>query len=229
MLFYMQAQDTSTLLLFKLWPQIENNRNRIFIGAGIIIAAAFVFSFVAWQRGQKEVAAADALTQLTVAVQPSTTAGQLADMYLRVAGEHPGTLAGQRARLQGAGTLFAAGQYADAQAQFQKFLDAYSGSPFSATAALGVAASLDSQGKSDLAVSAYQQVIGNYSDTPAVIPAKFAIARIGEQQGKFSEALNYYQDVERAGANSSLAMEAAIRAAEIKSKIALAEPGIVKP
>jgi predicted negative regulator of RcsB-dependent stress response len=225
----MEAQDTSGLFLFKLWPWIETNKNRIFVGAVIIVAATFIFSFVAWERGQKEIAASDALTQLTISVQPSTTASQLADMYLRVASDHPGTLAGRRAQLQGAATLFATGQFAAAQAQFQKFLDAYPESSFSASAALGVAASLDAQDKSDLAVTAYQQVINNYSDAASVMAAKFAFARIDEQQGKLNEALNNYQDVARVGANTSLAMEAGIRAVEIKNRLASAKPVLAKP
>jgi predicted negative regulator of RcsB-dependent stress response len=226
----MQAQDTSGLILFKLWPWIENNKNRIFIGAGIIVAATFVFSFVSWERGQKEVAAGNALTQLTISVQPNTTASQLANMYLQVAIDHPGTLAGQRAQLQGAATLFTSGDFAGAQTQFQKFLDAYSSSSFCASATLGLASSFEAQGKSDSASTAYQQVINNFSDPAATMSAKFALARIDEQQGKLNEALNYYEDVARAGANgSSLAMEASIHTVEIKSKLASAKPAVVKP
>jgi predicted negative regulator of RcsB-dependent stress response len=225
----MQAQDTSGLFFFKLWAWIEANKNRVFIGAGIIIAITFIFSFIAWERGQNEIAAGNALTRLAVSVQPSTTASQLADMYLRVASDHPGTLAAQRAQLQGAATLFAAVDFAGAQTQFQKFLDTYSHSSFSASASLGVAASLDAQGKSDLAATAYQQVINNFSDSAAVISAKFALARIDEQQGKLNEALNYYQDITRVGANTSLAMESGIRASEIKTKLAAAKPAFGTP
>ncbi len=225
----MQAEDTSGLFLIKLWPWIETNKNRIFIVAGMILAATFIFSFVAWERGQKEIAASDALTQLAVSVQPGTTVSQLAELYLRVAGAHPGTLGGQRAQLQGAAALFTAGQFADAQTQFQKFLDAYPESAFSASAALGVAASLDAQGKADQAATAYQQVVNNFSDPPSVLAAKFALARVDERQGKLNEALNYYQDITRAGANTSLAMEAGIRALEIKNKLAPAKSAIVKP
>jgi predicted negative regulator of RcsB-dependent stress response len=225
----MEAQDTSGLLLFKLWPWIETNKNRIFIGAGIIIAATFIFSLVAWQHGQKEMAAANALTQLTISVQPNTSASQLADLYLRVASDHPGTRAGQRAQLQGAATLFSAGDFANAQAQFQKFLDAYPDSSFAAAAQLGVAASLDAQGKADLAGPAYQQIVNNDSEPATVLAAKFALARMDEQQGKLNEALNDYQDIARAGANTSLAMEAGIRAVEIKNKLATAKPAVANP
>jgi predicted negative regulator of RcsB-dependent stress response len=226
----MQAQDTSGLILFKLWPWIEDNKNRIFIGTGIIVAATFIFSFVSWERGQKEIAAGNALTQLTISVQPNTTASQLANMYLQVATDHAGTLAGQRAQLQGAATLFTAGDFAGAQTQFQKFLDAYAYSSFCASATLGLASSLEAQGKTDPAVTAYQQVINNFSDAAATMSAKFALARIDEQQGKLNEALNYYEDVARAGANgSSLAMEAGIHTVEIKNKLAAPKPATVKP
>ena len=81
----------------------------------------------------------------------NATASQQADLYLKIAADYQGTSAGQRALLQGAAMLFAAGRYADAQTQFQKFLDAYPDSFFAAQAALGVATSLDAQGKTDLA------------------------------------------------------------------------------
>ena len=58
-------------------------------------------------------------------------------------------------------------KYADAQTQFQKFLDAHPDSFFAAQAALGVAASLDAQGKTDLAAGAYQRVISIASDPMA--------------------------------------------------------------
>jgi TolA-binding protein len=120
--------------------------------------------------------------------------------------------------LQGAAALFAAGRYADAQAQFKNFLDAHPDGAFSDQAALGVAASLDAQGKGDQAVGAYQRVLNGSSDAMAVSIAKLATARIYESEGKLKEALAFYEDVARANPNSSLGSEAAVRAMELQTK-----------
>ena len=117
----MQAQDTTTLFLLKLWPWVEANKNRLIGGAVIAVIAIFVIWFMAWQREAKEIAAGQALTQ--VAFSGGGTVGRRLSEGRRRS--IPARSAGQRALLQGAAALFDAGKYADAQAQFQKFLDAH--------------------------------------------------------------------------------------------------------
>ena len=184
----MQSKDATTAFLFKLWPWIEANKKRVIIGTGISAAAIFLFSFFSWQHEQNEIAAGRALTQLAVSIPSNASADQMAGAYLKIAGDYPGTPGGRRAWLQGAAALFAAGKFADAQAQFQKYLDAHPDGDFSASAALGVAASL------------------------VVNTAKFALARIAEQQGKFTDALNFYENITRSAPGSVLAQEAGMRA-----------------
>jgi predicted negative regulator of RcsB-dependent stress response len=211
----MQPQDAATVYIFKLWPWIEDNKKRLGIAGGIIVAAILVFFFVSSQREQREIDAGKALTQVVV----STAGDQLADAYLKIAADHPSTLAGQRALLQAAAAMFESGRYADAQTQFQNFLDAHPDGEFSWQAALGVAASLDAQGKSDLAVDAYQQVVNSPSDnTEGASVAKLAIARIYETQGKVNEAFSLYGEVMRANPNGALGSEASVRAMELKAK-----------
>jgi tetratricopeptide (TPR) repeat protein len=209
----MQSQDATAVYLFKLWPWIEENKKRIVIIAAAIMAAILVFYFVSSQREQKEIDAGKALTEAAI----GNSGGQLADGYLKINADYPATLAGQRALLQAASAFFAAGRYPDAQAQFQKFLDAHPDSAFSGQASLGVAASLDAQGKSDLALGAYQQAISS-SDAMAGSIAKLATARIYETQGKVNDAFTLYEEVARANPNSALGSEAAMRAMELKTK-----------
>src|SRR6202044_2210851 len=122
--------------------------------------------FVSSQREQREIDAGNALTEAII----STDSGQLADSYLKINVQYPTTLAGQRALLQGAAAMFASGRYTDAQAQFQKYLDAHPDGAFYGQASLGVAASLDAQGKSDLAAGAFQHALSSSLGRTASIP-----------------------------------------------------------
>ncbi len=218
----MQAQDSTTLQLFKLWNWVEVNRNRVIGGAVVAAAATMILWFFVSQRAAKEVAAGRALTQAAF-----SGGYQTADAYAKVAAEYPGTIAGQRASLLGAAALFEAGKYADAQAQFQKFLDDHSDSEFSSQALLGVATSLDAQDKKDLASGAYQRVINNSSDTAVVSAAKFGLARIEESQGKLNDALVLYQDVARANPSGALGSEATMHLIELRNKMPAPAPAPV--
>jgi TolA-binding protein len=220
----MELQDAPATYFFKLWPKIEANWIRIILGGSVIAVAAVLISFYSWQREQKEITAGKALTQFMISVPRNATDDQQADLFLKIAGDYRGTSAGQRAWLQGAVMLFEAGRYADAQTQFQKFLDAHPDSFFAAQAALGVATSLDAQGKTDLAAGAYQRVINTSSDAMVTSSAKFALAQIDERQGKLTEAMNLYEDVVRNNPNGSLGSEAGLRAMELKMKLPSAPP-----
>ena len=220
----MELQDAPAAYIFKLWPKIEANWKRIALGGGVIVVAALLISFYSWQREQKEIYAGKALTQFMMTAPRNVSGSQQADSFLKIAADYPGTVAGQRAWLQGAAMLFVMGRYADAQTQFQKFLDAHPDNSFTAEAALGLATSLDAQGKNDLAASAYQRVINSPSDATAATSAKFALAQIDERLGKFTDALNLYEDILRYNANGSMGSEAGLRAMELKMKLQSASP-----
>jgi len=214
---FMQAQEELTAAdhLFRLWPWIEANAKRLAFGLAVVLIAVFVFSFYSYRQNQREIAAGEALTQAGI----SQTGTPLADACLKLATEYAGTLAGQRALLQAATTLFAAGKYADAQIQFQKFLDTYPDNFLTPQATLGVAASLDALGKTDLAVSTYQKASTQTADPNVVGSAKFSLARIDEAQGKLAEAQKLFGDVARSFPNSSLGSEAGMRAMELTAKL----------
>jgi predicted negative regulator of RcsB-dependent stress response len=226
----MQPQNTPTAFLFKLWPWIEANRTRLIVGTGIVVVAIFLYSFSSYQREQKEITAGRALTQLALALPSDASENRWADSYLKIANEYPNTLAARRAQLQGATALFDMGKYADAQAQFQIFLDAHPDGELSASAALGFAACLEALGKLDLAVGAYQRVVNGFSsDAVAANAAKFALARISGQQGKLTDALGFYDSIARSSPGSPLAQEAVMRAVELRTKLVPAQPVAVKP
>jgi predicted negative regulator of RcsB-dependent stress response len=222
---FMQPQEAATDYLFKLWPWLEANAKRLAIGAVLILIAIFVFSFYSYEQTKKETDAGEALTQAIVAGD----GGQPADACLKVAADYPGTLAGQRALLLGAAALFEAGKYADAQAQFQKFLDTYPDNAFVPQAELGLASSLDAQGKTDLAVSAYQKAGDQSADESTAATAKFAIARIAEEQGKLDDAAKLYADITRTFPNSQFSSEAEMRTMDLKTKSAAPAPATTAP
>ena len=220
------SSDAPAEILFKLWPWLEANKTRL-IGAVIALIVAFgIYNFIVSQKEQAEIAAGQALTQLLMTppngVNPADALAQLAVKY-------PGTAAAQRAQLQSAATLFGTTRYVDAQAAFEKFLTGTTVGPLAVTAQLGLAASLEAQGKLDLAAATYQKVASTAAGSANALPALVSLGRIAEAQGKLAEAANNYEAAARAGSlGGSLAQEAAMRAAEIKTKIAAA-PKAVTP
>lgn len=174
----MQTQDASSELLFKLYPWLEANKKGLIIAVVVAGLAVAGFSYFSAQRGQREIAAGKELTKVMFGGASSTAAPQMADAFSKIAAQYPGTAAAERAQLQAGATLFAAGQYAESQTKFQKFLDSQnSGGALAATAQLGVATCLEALGKPD-AAAAYQKVVANYSGTISAEVAKQAVTRL---------------------------------------------------
>jgi predicted negative regulator of RcsB-dependent stress response len=115
-----------------------------------------------------------------------------------VAKQFPDTASGEYAQLIGAGRLFTEGNYADAQKEFSKFIDAYPNSSLLAQAKMGLAACLEGQGKIPEAAQKYQEVVSQYpGDENIVSPAKLTLARLDEQLKKPEQALTYYSELAR--------------------------------
>jgi len=220
----MQLENTPETYLFKIWPWIEANKIRLAWGSGAVVVAIGLFWFHAAQKDQAEVTAGEALTQLMMTDSRGTPLAQRADLFLKVAQDYKNTAAARRALLQSGAILFDAGQYADAQARFQEFLNQYPANEFAAQAALGVATSLDAQGKADQAAGAYQGLINTYSDVMAQNLARFSLARLDERQNKSTDAMNLYNDIIRSMPNTPLASQAGMLAMELKSQQPAAAP-----
>ena len=214
----MQTQDVPEEIIFKLWPWLEANKQRLIGFAGAALAAGLVYYLITSQHAQKEVDAGQKLTGLMVSAANNAGSGQTADALAKLAADYSGTVAGQRAQLQAASTYYAQGNYDKAQQQFENYLADYSAGSLAAVAQLGLGASLEAQGKLDLAASSYKKAAAA-GDATVAIKAKFFLARVLESQGKPSDALNYYSEVTRSPAAGSLASEAEIRSSQIKSKL----------
>jgi TolA-binding protein len=211
----MESQDTESLFYFKIVPALVANKNRIIGGLAAVVLVVLLVLFFSWEKDQKEVNAGQAFSLLWVSARPGTRPADLAGEYLKIAGEYSSTQTGPRALLQGAAVLFSAGNYGDAQTQFQKFADTYPNSPLIATAMLGIASSLEAQGKTDASLDAYHKVLDSYTDAATLLSAKFATARIYEQQGKINDALRYYQEIAHAAPSSALGQQANLKAVEL--------------
>lgn len=229
----MQTQDAPAEIIFRLWPWLEANKNRLIgVGVGIILASG-VWYFISSQRAEKEVDAGIALSSVIVTPQAGATGAQLAAQLEQVGAKYAGTAAAERAQLQAAAALFSGGSYPEAQAQFQKFLNENSASSLAVFAQLGLAASLEAQNKPDqlaAAAAAYQRVVSAYSTMPACVQmADLALGRIAEQQNKFADAAKHYDAAARAVPGGSLYQEAMIRASELQPKLAAAPKAAAKP
>jgi predicted negative regulator of RcsB-dependent stress response len=216
----MELHEAPAKYFFKLWPWIEANKIRLIFGGSIVVIAIILISYRSYHKEQKEFDAGMKLTETMMNAPRNITIDQQAGLFLKVAGDYSGTVAGQRALLQSAAMLYEAQKYPEAQARFQQFLSQYTSSSLAAQAALGAAACLDAQGKTDPADAAYRQIISSYSDSSVTIYAKFRLAQIDEQKGKATEALNFYEDIAHSSPNTSVGMEAGLRAMELKGPTA---------
>ena len=126
--------------------------------------AAYTYKHV---RQGKEAEANLALAALN---KPADKSGKatppLAADYLKVAEQHAGTQAAERALLFAADRLFSEAKYPEAKARFEKFLAANPGSPAAPVAMMGVAACQEAAGETDKAIASYEQVTSQHSSSP---------------------------------------------------------------
>jgi TolA-binding protein len=216
---FMESQDSAATLFYTWWPRIEANKNKIVGIAGGIVALVAIISFYSWHSKQTQIDAGDAVTEQIISLQPGVDPSRAADGYLNVYTEHEGTLAGERALLQGAAILFTEGKYTDAQMDFQRYLDARPDGQFSGQASLGVAKCLEAEGKLNDAAGSYQHIISDIADAQAVVAAKFALAQINVQQKNYADALRLFQDVAQSDPYSATGSEAAQYAYDLRSKV----------
>jgi len=215
----MESEVTELPLADRLWDWFETYKRQAGIAIAVIAVAALVIWFILWRQEQKQVAAGTALSQVVAAqfegagVHPGA-----ADAFLKVAKDYPNSVTGARALLLAGASFFAEQKYTDAQAQFERFIHEYQGSPFMGEAQFGVASCLDAQNKTDQAAAAYKDLITRRPNDVFVPQAKFALARLYESQNKLEQARDMYQDIERAAPFTSMGNEAGVRLEELIAK-----------
>ncbi|MBI3867973.1 MAG: tetratricopeptide repeat protein [Verrucomicrobia bacterium] len=166
---------------------------------GMVVVALAIYGFFSYQEG-KEVAASQAMSRVSLSkIGEPTPPAELAAGFLKVAQEHAGTRAAAQSTLRAASALFADSKFADAQAQFEKFVSLDPGSAFVGVANFGVASCLDAAGKGAEAVAKYDDIAKRYSTEPVAEDAKLALAGAYVAQNKPEMAFKLYQEMMESG------------------------------
>ncbi|MDP7012188.1 MAG: tetratricopeptide repeat protein [Verrucomicrobiota bacterium] len=117
------------------------------------------------------------------------------DSYRAVMNQHPNSSAGRRAWLLWARGLLDAGDYQDAQKQFEGFLSKNEKNPMAPGAKLGRALCLDELNKTDEAKAKYDQII---KDHPGELVAQYAminLAALHQEDGQLEMAQKLYREL----------------------------------
>ena len=203
-----EISQSEQWLRFVAW--LEDNWRRVAAVAGVVVAVGVVISFVIWQGGQKQLQGSAALSQ----VLASPNGAPSSDALLRVAREHTGTKAGNRAMLLACAALFTEGRFAESQSQFEDFLAGQPAGAATPQARFGVAASKQAQGQAEAAIADYKSIVDNASSGNVIPQARFALAGLYAGQGQTDLAREQYEAL-AVIQGSSLAAEARVLLSEL--------------
>ena len=205
----MSSETTQTVGIYDVLAWLEANKKAVIICFSVVVVLWFGFEIYQWKSEQTELAASDALMDLTTpaAVRDTATPPD-PSAYLKVAQEYPSTTAGQRALLLAASSLFTEGKYTEAQTRFSQFLHDRPQGAFAATAAYGIATCLEAEGKRDDALAAYQNLSVRFPNSSVLEDAKLAMARIYEAKKQPEQALRLYDELAKPSSMGSVGSEA---------------------
>jgi len=206
---YMQPESTEIPLNYKLLAWFDAHQKQAITGAIVAVVLGVIVSFVFYMQGQKSGEASTEFSKLMF--QQTATP----ESFLQLATKYTGTGGGANALLQGAQSLFAAGKYPEAQAQFEQFRSAYRKNPLAGTASMGIAACLDAQGKADEALAIYEELIARHPTDMIFVQSQFAAARLYESKKQFDKAIQLYQAVGSEDRQGRMGEDAAVRAHEL--------------
>jgi TolA-binding protein len=211
-----EPEEQDLWLQFQAWAETRQRQLRLG-GIGLVVAvfALYTATHLAKRKELNANAAMFALEQFEEGKQI------LAVDYLKIATDHHGTAAAERALYLAAGQLFSENKYPEAQQRFEEYLAQYPGSFWAQGARYGVAATLDAQNKTEEALAAYEAVIGQAVGSSEANLAKLSAAVILEAAGKPERALKYYDELigrDEQGRPSTWAQEADGRKDELLRK-----------
>lgn len=213
-------------LQLDLLTWLEKNRQlfvSLFVALSVLIVAVMVWR---WRSQKVEQAANEALLAAYMPPTPSTEELKVtSDTLLKIATDHSGTSAGERALLLAAGQLFAEGKYGPAREKFDAFVQKFPESPFAATAQMGLAATLDALGKSAEALTGYNSLLQRFPSEAIANHARLAKAGLLESMNQPADALAVFDEMNRAGQFSPAVQQAAMRRELLLQK----HPELIKP
>jgi predicted negative regulator of RcsB-dependent stress response len=221
----MEDNTDSSLRIYNFLAWVNDNKKPL-IGAVIVFAAAgTAFALYNWNKSENEKAANQALFSLPSPVAANKQNDQIdVEKFVKVATDHKGTSAAERAALIAAAGSFGKGQFAPAKSQFEAVLSNNPDGPFAAESLYGVAASLEGSGDLNGAVAKYQELTTRFAGDSVATQAKLSLGRIYEVQNKPAEALQTYELLASAANQSFWSQEASER----REAILLKHPELVK-
>ncbi len=226
----MQSKAVELPLSDRLIAWFDTHMKPVIGFAIAAVVVGLVTWFVVWESAQKSNAAGDALSTITVSqVMAGTARPDETQAYLKVASNYPGSMPGARALLLAAGSLFADGNYAEAQGLFEKFTREYANNPMMGQALFGIASCLDAEGKTEQAIGAYKELISRHPNESFIYQAKFALACLYQGQNKLELARDLFTDVQREDRFGSVGDEAARRLNDLLTRYPKLAPAVSVP
>ncbi len=208
----MSLETPESHLQLDLLTWLEENRNLIaslLVGLSVLVVVMLVWR---WRSQKVELAANEALMGAYAPPNPSTEEFKVSsDTLLKIASDHSGTAAGERALLLAAGQLYADSKYDPAREKFATFVQQFPESPFAATAHMGLAAASDALGKSAEALTGYNSLLQRFPSDAVANHARLAKAGILESMNQPTEALAVLDEMTKAGQFSPVVQQATMR------------------
>ena len=184
------AKQVETLPI-DLLTWYEVNKKAVFIGLGVIVAAAAGVILWKGQVRSKLETSSGALLAILAATKEKAPIAELQ----KIIADHPGTPAAAQAALLAGKSLFEDGKFAEARAQFDAAANSNGTDDLAASAQYGLAACFDAENKTTEALNAYQQVIDFPGARHLAGLARITKGRVHESLGQFKEALALYDAV----------------------------------
>lgn len=202
----------------QLYAWADARKKELAYGSVAAVLVGVVVSYFFYHRAQREIAAGQALSQVSAAAMEAGAKGEKPEAYLKVAADYSGTTAAGQALLRAATAYFSDAKYAEAQTQFERFVRDYRESSLVGQAMFGVAACMDAQGKTTDAVERYRNLLDRRPNDNVIPQVKVNLGRIYEAQGKLDQAKTLYQEVTRTSVYGAVGVDAGIRLEALLAK-----------
>lgn len=200
---FMSADIDHLARIDQLLGWLGRNRNQLLAAILILAVLALCFAWYSWQQTAREQEAAAALIALRGTVDKQGVYHPTpAPEFVMLADKFRGTKAANRALLLAGVAFFREGKYAEARAQFERFLAENPRDELAIYARYGVAICAEAMGKLQEATEILEAMV-KAPNAGAIQPrALLALARIHRAMGKIDRARQLYEELyHKEGAN----------------------------